>query len=144
MAKKKSIARTSSNIREIIEEEIKNNQQFGFIKDNMLFMNVDSNPILFAPLPFLFWLQIIFLIPIFILDNKTLLEFQFVYFLILPCFLFLFLMLVNSVCSHFLIYDFKNEYFYTISYLLKIIQLKILNSYKISSKNIKKIILLNG
>lgn len=141
MSKKKIIVRTPSDIREIIEEELKNNQQLGFIKDDLLFMNVDANPILFAPLPFFYCVQVFLLIPLFLMDNKTLIESQYLYYAFVPGFLILFLLLVNSLCSHYLIYDFKNECFYTISCLLEIIQLKILKSYNISSKNIKKIIL---
>ena len=141
MSRKNRTASTTSDIREIIEEEIKNNPKIGFIKNDLFFMKVDANPILFAPLNLLYWLQILLCVPLFLIEKKVLIENDYAFYALIPCILIFILLFVNSICSHFLIYDFKNECFYTISCLLHITQLKIIKSYNISTQNIKRIIL---
>ncbi len=136
----KKVTRSSSEIRQIIEEEISKNKALGFIKNNQLFMNVDTNTLLYSPMNFLYFIVGILSIP-FIFNINAVFTKDDLLVIFIPMTLAFILLLIQVFCFHYLIYDFVNSEFYTSSYLFNYFHLSLIDSNFIKSQKIKKLIL---
>lgn len=136
----KKVTISSSEIRQIIEEEISKNNALGFLKDNLFFMKVDINSRIYSPMKFLYMIEFILAFPFFF-NIKYFYTKDYLIVIFIPMILCFILFLLYLFCSHYLIYDFANSEFYTSSYLFNVFPLSFIDSNYIKSRKIKKLIL---
>ena len=125
------------DIRQIIEDEIAKKSSIGFIKDNLLFMNVERNPKCFI---FIILSIIVFFLLILLLVNVEGNIFIFMIFQA-SAIVFLIAALLYIFCKNYLIYDINKSCFYTISNLFGKFTISFLTTSKIDAIKIEQIIL---
>ena len=131
---------TPSEIREKIELEILNDKSLGHLKNDLVFMFVDTNSKIYLPIKYAAIFQSIIIIPIPLFNNVIFLK-NYLFLVFLPVIICVFFLFLHILCSHYLVYDLKKNSFYTVSLLFNSIPLDILQSESVKLYRIEKIIL---
>ena len=135
--------RSTSEIRQIIEEEISKNPNIGFIKNNDFFVEISMNSE-FNKYNYIIVISIAFLIiPDFFLIDKLGPDniFSKIIFIFNPLTLMFLCLIFSLFFKHYLVFNINNYEFKTSSYLLNKYHFPSLDSNFIDSKEIKGIIL---
>ncbi len=126
-------------IQSLLEDAIKSNPSIGLLENQSFLMNVASNNNIF--IPFKIFVYITLFLSIFITALPKVYLWIFGVILLIPFSISLFLLLLAFCCCHYLVYNIKEDKFYTITKLFDTFVIGLLTTDPVDASNIRKIIL---